>query len=275
MHKTSDIDKLNYTDFIALIKETNRCPGGKSTIRKVLINTLTNSDSRVLDVGSNTGFNTLEIARVSKARVTGIDISISCVEESIAQLSKDLESIQQNTDFMVGSAYEIPFKDQEFDLVFTGGATSFMENKAKAINEYLRVTKDWGFICMTPLVYLKNPPQSVIDSVGSIIGAEIKKMTSEDWIKVVLEVDPKLELYCKEEGTIRNDYRARIAEYIDYFMAKPHIRELSPSARNAVRKKWQNYLDVFMRNQDYLGFVILVFRKRRDIEEPSLFIPNV
>ncbi len=269
-----DINKLNYTDFIAFIKETNRCPGGKSTIRKVLVNTLTNSNSRVLDVGSNTGFNTLEIARVTKSKVSGIDISRSCVEQSILQLTTESDSIKKNTDFRVGSAYDIPFKAQEFDLVFTGGATSFMDDKRKAIDEYLRVTKDWGFICMTPLVYIKNPPQSVLDSVGSAIGAEIKKMTSDDWIDTVLKSSPQLELYYEEQATIRNDYRERVDNYINYFMTKPHIQDLDLSVRNAVQKKWRGYLDVFMQNQDYLGFAILIFRKRRDIEEPVLFVSN-
>lgn len=262
---------VNYTDFIAFIKETNRCPGGKSTIRKVLINTLTGSENRVLDVGSNTGFNTFEIARLSGARVSGIDVSKACVEESLAQLEKEADFIQARTNFLTGTAYDIPFDDQEFSLVFTGGATSFMLDKHKAMQEYLRVTKDWGFICMTPLVYVKDPPSDVLESVGAAIGVEIKKMTSKDWVDMVLDTSPNLELFYTEESIFIDDYRERVDSYIDYFIDKPHIRSLDTSAKEAIRKKWLGYLEVFMRNHDYLGFVILIFRKRRDVEEPELF----
>ena len=31
----TDIERMSYTDFIALLKETNRCPGGKKTIRRI------------------------------------------------------------------------------------------------------------------------------------------------------------------------------------------------------------------------------------------------
>jgi len=266
-----DIIKLNYTDFIALIRETNRCPGGKNTIRKVIKNTFINSRSRVLDVGSNTGFNTFEIARLSSSNVTGIDVSESCVKESIRQLHQDTVLMQQRIDFVLGSAFNIPFTDDEFDLVFTGGATSFMNDKEKAIKEYFRVTKDWGFVCMTPLVYIQEPPKKILDAVGAAIGVKIDKMIAEDWISLVLKTDKNIELFYKEEFEFRQDYNLRLDAYINYFLNKPHIKKLPADTQEAIQKKWMQYLNIFIQNHKYLGFVILIFRKRRDSEEPELF----
>ena len=266
-----DIKKMNYTDFIALIRETNRCPGGKNTIRKVLLNTFINSSSKVIDVGSNTGFNTFEIARLTGAEVTGIDVSESCVKESIRELKQDSKEIIEKVNFLLGSAYNIPYDSLIFDLVFTGGATSFMDDKEKAINEYFRVAKDWGYVCMTPLVYIKDPPQSVLDDTGDAIGIKIEKMTTSDWIKLVEKMDDKNELFYFEECLFENNYHERLESYIDFFLSKPHIKALTKESIDAIREKWTNYLKIFIKNHEYLGFAILIFRKRRDVEEPELF----
>ncbi len=96
------IKSLSYTDFISFIKETNRCPGGKDSIRKIVQNSFLDKDSRILDVGSNTGFNSLEFAHITKSKVYGIDISESCVNESINTLNKDIEEVKKGVSFKVG-----------------------------------------------------------------------------------------------------------------------------------------------------------------------------
>lgn len=138
------INNLSYTDFIALIRETNRCPGGKDTVRRVVQNSFVNRGSRVLEVGSNTGFTSLEVAHLVKCRVDGIDISENCVLEAKNKLCEDTEEIKKLVNFQVGSAYEIPFDNDTFDLLIGGGATSFMDKKKKAVSEYVRVVKPWG-----------------------------------------------------------------------------------------------------------------------------------
>ncbi len=122
-----EIEKMTYTDFIAFIQETNRCPGGKRTIRNIAQNTFLTSTKKVLDVGSNTGFNSLEFARLTNCHVSGIDISQTCVAHSNEQLSFEIPEVRENVHFQVASAYDIPFENESFDLTMVSGATSFME----------------------------------------------------------------------------------------------------------------------------------------------------
>jgi len=267
------IEEMSYTDFIALIKETNRCPGGKDTIRRIVQNSFIDSGSKILEIGSNTGFTSLELAHITNSSIWGIDVSESCVEASKELLLKDTEFVQKRVNFQVGSAYDIPFEDQTFDLVVTGGATSFMDKKQKAISEYKRVLKPWGFLSVTQLFYKRKPPREVVDSVSEAIGVKINSWTEDDWKQIFQENqhDENWELYYYEKQELQSRSRNVIDEYIDYFMKKEHLVNLDDKLKKAIRKKWKYYIDIFNENHKYLGYFIALFRKTVYPEEPELF----
>ncbi|MHB8710087.1 MAG: class I SAM-dependent methyltransferase [Minisyncoccota bacterium] len=267
-----DIEKMSYTDFIALLDETNRCPGGKKTIRRIREIIHINDETNILDVGSNTGFTSLELARITPAKISGIDISESCVDQAKKSLSEDIESVRSRVTFQVASSYSIPFSDDNFDLIMAGGATGFMDDKSKAIHEYLRVLKPWGFLVMSPLTYHTQPPQKIVDDVSEIIGTTIKPMTTKDWINIVDEISKDFEFYFSEPHKLSPRTSEEIDEYVDYFLKKDHIKILSESGKDAIKRRWLSILKVFNENHKYLGYSIIVFRKRPVVEEPELFI---
>ena len=127
-----DIKELNYVEFISFLRETNRCPGGKNTIRKVIQNTFLNERSRVLEVGSNTGFTALELARTAKCSVIGIEPVQSAVIEANRELSEDTLEIQKRVQFQLGNAYDLQFEDNSFDLVDCRWSDFFHGRKIKS-----------------------------------------------------------------------------------------------------------------------------------------------
>ncbi|MEK7534671.1 MAG: methyltransferase domain-containing protein [Patescibacteria group bacterium] len=265
------IKSLSYTDFISFIKETNRCPGGKSSIREIVHNTFVEQNCKILDVGSNTGFNSLEFAHITKSKVYGIDISESCVNEANYTLNKDTEDVRKRVVFKVGSAYDIPFEQGYFDLVMCGGATSFMENKKKAVSEYFRVLKPWGFLATTQLFYRKKPPEQVLDAVSGIIGAQIKYFNKNDWLNV-FNTNNKYELYYFKEYKFENKSRKDVEEYVTMFLQKPHIASLGQEIKKEIYKKWLGYMITFTQNNKYLSYFIALFRKNFYLEEKEFFI---
>lgn len=269
---STDIEKMEYTDFIALLKETNRCPGGKKTIRRIRELLHVDAQTKILDVGCNTGFTSLELARITPARVWGIDVSESCVIEAKELLAQDVEDMQSRVTFQVGSAYAIPFPDNEFDLVMVGGATSFMDDKSAAINEYLRVLKPWGFLVSSPLTYHTEPPQKVIDDVSAEIGVRIEPLKSGDWAKKVRKTNEAFETYFEESCSLSPRTSEEIKSHVEYFLNKTHIKDLPEEVREAIRKRWLQTLGVFNENHKYLGYDMVLFRKRGIFEEPELFV---
>lgn len=265
-----DVRKMNYVEFISLLKETNRCPGGKNAIRQILQNSFVSPQSKVLEVGSNTGFTSLEIARTAKCQTIGIDVVPEAVALSKELLAQDTPEMQRLVQFEHGSAYEIPFGDERFDLVVTGGATSFMEDKNRAVREYFRVLKPWGFLSVTTLAYYTPPPDQVIKSVSSVIGADIKPWGFEQWHEVFSKND-LFETYHCARHKMDAVSEEKLSKYVDYFMNKPHLAGLTVDTRAAIRARWTDTMTVFNENHRYLGFLLVIFRKRHLPEEMELF----
>lgn len=265
------IQALDYTDFIAFIKETNRCPGGKSSIREIAKNTFLGDDSKIIDVGSNTGFNSLEFAHITKAKVYGIDISENCVKEANTKLGEDDENVKRRVSFRIGSAYNIPFEDEYFNLVMCGGATSFMDNKSKAVEEYFRVLKPWGFLATTQLFYNKKPPKEVLDEVSRAIGVQVNYLNKNDWLNI-LAANNKYELYYFNEYNFERKNKNDVEKYVSLFIKKNHIAILDKEVKQAIYDKWLNYITIFAKNNDYLSYFIAIFRKNIYLEESEFFL---
>ncbi len=264
------VKSLNYTDFISFLKETNRCPGGKASIREIAQNTFINKDSVILDVGSNTGFNSLELAHITDAKIYGIDISDSCVDESNNLLASDISNVRERVSFQIASSYSIPFNDNYFDLVMCGGATSFMEDKNKAVSEYFRVLKPWGFLATTQLFYSKQPPEKVLAAVSDVIGMKIKYLDKNAWLDI-LNSSNKYELYYFKEYAFEHRSLKDVEDHVAMFLMKSHLVALPEEVKEEIYKKWLGYMTIFAENNDYLSYFIALFRKNHYSEEKEFF----
>jgi pseudaminic acid biosynthesis-associated methylase len=96
--------------------------------------------SRILEVGSNIGIQLALLQNMGFTNLYGIELQSYAVE-----LSK---SKTHNINIIQGSAFDIPFKDEYFDLVFTSGVLIHIHpsNISEVMNEIYRCTKKyiWG-----------------------------------------------------------------------------------------------------------------------------------
>jgi len=97
--------------------------------------------SRILEVGSNIGNQLLCLQRMGFSNLHGIELQSYAVE-----LSK---SRTRRINIIEGSAFDIPYKDGYFDLVFTSGMLIHISPSdiALAMREIHRCTSEyiWGF----------------------------------------------------------------------------------------------------------------------------------
>ena len=254
---------MNYTDFISLINEENRPPGGKKTIREIMINSFIDRKSKVLEVGCTNGFTTLEIARTMGCKTYGIDINKNSLKNARSRLSKE------RANFSYGDAYNIPFKDNSFDLVVCNNATSFMEDKKKAISEYIRVLKPWGFIAITPMYYLKNPSKKIVGEVSNIIGTKINIRKKEEWIDLISKTD--LEIYYTSDYEFKKKTEHDLERFVSESLDKENLRKLSKETFDKIKERWFYMMNVFNENLGHMGYSVILLRKRNELEEPELF----
>jgi ubiquinone/menaquinone biosynthesis C-methylase UbiE len=94
----------------------------------------------VLEVAPGPGFLAIELARDSRIRVTGLDISRTFVE--LAQ--KNAADAGVRADFQLGNASQMPFADKSFDLLVCRAAFKNFSEPERALREMRRVLRPGG-----------------------------------------------------------------------------------------------------------------------------------
>lgn len=134
----------------------------------------------VLDVGCGVGVTPCLLARRYGCRVVGVDISEKMVARARERAKK--EKVTDTVEFRVADAQDLPFEDAVFDAVITESVTAFPNDKQKAVNEYVRVTKSGGYVGLNETVWRRvPPPPEVVAWAAQDVGANLKPLTSDAW----------------------------------------------------------------------------------------------
>lgn len=267
-----EIEKLSYTDFISLIKEENRPSGGKKTIREIAINSFINENSNVLEIGCTNGFSSIEINKITKCNVTGIDINKNSISNAIEKIK--LNGLDGNKiKFEYGNAENLSkFKDNTFDLIICGNAISFISDKSKAINELIRVLKPNGFISIVPLWYKENPNQDIIKKVNHELGFDIICYYEKDWTDFS---DRNLELYYKKNYSFIYCTQEQIEKYVEKMIdSKEHLKCYSCDEIKTIKNRWRNTISIFNDNLSLTNYSVILLRKSMYEEEQEIFLTN-
>ncbi len=266
---SNEILTMNYVDFLALINETNRPPGGKDSVRRLAINSFINSNSLVLHSGCNTGFCSFEISHTTKCKVNAIDINKNMIFSARRRLEKEPIFFKKRISFDVIDAHKLPFKDNYFDLVFSGGSTAFMKNPSKVVKEYKRVCKPYGFIGDICLFYKKKPPLELLDKINKLLNLKIQPWGKDYWVS----------LYTKENLELYYDYisdmpyapkEKDVKEYAKK-MIEGSLYDYPKKVRKIAEDKLYNYMNLFNENHKFLMYGVLLFRKDFQEEQITLF----
>src|ERR687886_45799 len=105
------------------------------------------NDADVLEVAPGPGYFAIEIARLGRFHVTGLDISHTFV--GIAR--ENARQAGVNVHFQQGDASSMPFADGSFDLIVCQAAFKNFSRPGKAIDEMHRVLRDGGMAVIQDL----------------------------------------------------------------------------------------------------------------------------
>jgi arsenite methyltransferase len=169
-----------FFDFAAYVGLTKHL-GGRAATEQLAELCHLNEGKVLLDVGCGVGVTACYLAREYGCHVVGVDISEAMVAQSRARARR--EGVDKLVTFEVADAQALPFEDGQFDAVITESVTSFPEDKQKAVNEYVRVTKAGGYIGLNESTWLKfPPPDELVSWVSQDVGANAKPLSKDEWV---------------------------------------------------------------------------------------------
>lgn len=261
-----DIEEMDYNQLIGLTKETNRLPGGRKTVFEIINRTCIDRNSKVLEIGTSTGFTAIELSKLVKCDITSIDINEMSLKEAEERANQEgLDNIR----FMKADVNELPFDDSKFDLVIIGNVLSLMSNKEKAFDECRRVCKKTGFIAAVPMFYIEKPSEKLVKNVSNAIQVNITPLYKKDWDKF-FDI-PNLEVYFIED--YKFDYMGDdiIEKFVEDILKRDHLKKLNKDALEVLNKKYKDYMFLFRDNLSKMGFSIVLLSNKMLWEDPELY----
>ncbi len=94
----------------------------------------------ILEVAPGPGYHAIEMARLGRFHVTGLDISRTFVEIA----SENARQAGVSVDFRQGDAASLPFEDESFDLIVSQAAFKNFTRPVAALDEMHRVLRSGG-----------------------------------------------------------------------------------------------------------------------------------
>jgi arsenite methyltransferase len=157
--------------------------GGLKATEKLIELCHIDKDKYVLVVGCGVGVTPCYLAQKYGCRVVGVDLSERMVDRSEQRAKK--KRVEERAEFKVADAQNLPFTDATFDAVICESVNAFIEDKQKAISEYVRVIKPGGYVGLNEVTWLEAPPQDLVRYLYHIMSAEF--LTGNDGWKKLLE----------------------------------------------------------------------------------------
>lgn len=105
----------------------------------------------VLDLGCGSGAFTTLLARVvgEQGKVYAVDLQAGMLDQLKRKLARAENLGINNVTIRLASAYELPFEDDFFDLVFMVAALQEMFDRGRALREARRVLKPGGILAVS------------------------------------------------------------------------------------------------------------------------------
>jgi SAM-dependent methyltransferase len=262
-----DVAAMDYNELIALVRETNRPPGGFRSIVEIATNGFLSGGSRVLEIGTSTGLTAVELAGLVGCRVTAIDINERSLEE--ARSRAKAAGIAHLIDFERRDATDTGLERGTFDMVFCGNVTSLVDDRERALGEYTRVLRDGGFLAAIPMYYMVAPPDDLVQRVSEAIQTTVMPLDRTFWWEFF--TGDELEVVWYRDYKFDEIPGEIVDAFVDAILERPHLVALNQEALAVLRSRYRSFMHLFGENLSRMGFTVMLLRKEPAEGERELF----
>ena len=156
--------ELTYLDMQAYVGITKHI-GGRAATDELLALCHIAQAREVLVVGCGIGVSCAYIAKKHGCRVVGVDISEKMIEWSHKRAHE--ERVEDKVEFRVADVLDLPFEADRFDAVLVESVIAFVDDKARAIRECVRVTRPGGYVGLNESFFTVPPTAEPARSCGA------------------------------------------------------------------------------------------------------------
>jgi SAM-dependent methyltransferase len=212
-----------------------------------------NEKSKIADMGCGTGGQTMLLAKNAPGKITGVDLC----QDFIDQLNRKAldENLGDRVKGIVGSMDNLPFENEEFDLIWSEGAIGNIGFE-KGINYWNKFLKKGGYIAVTYESWFTNErPAEIekwwVDAVPQIttVGQNVSIMQNAGYVPVALFAAP-------ESCWIDNYYRPQEPRQEEFL--KEHRG--NKAAENFI-SLMKREADLYSKYKQYYGYVFYIGKK--------------
>ena len=167
---------IKYLDMQAYVGITKHIGGREATDELLTLCHIENAHE-VLNVGCGIGISCAYIAKKHGCRVVGVDISEKMIEWS--QKRAHEERVVDKVEFRVADIHDLPFEADRFDAVIVESVVAFVDDKAQAVRECVRVTKPDGYVGLNESFFTEAPTLEVSEMVRRELSVDLPML--ETW----------------------------------------------------------------------------------------------
>jgi ubiquinone/menaquinone biosynthesis C-methylase UbiE len=249
---------LNFLDMQGYVGVTKHIGGYEAT--NELLSLCHIEDAReVLDAGCGIGVGPAYLAGKFNCRVVGIDASEKMIEWARRRARE--EGIEDKVEFHAADILRLPFEDDRFDAVICESVLAFVEDKQRAIREFVRVTKPGGYVGLNEGFWIKQPPSEIIKRVKDALGPSI--LTLEAWQTLWEASGLEKRVVITHQIEARAEIKSRL-QWIGWrWILRAWGRALrlyitNPAIRHSIKKQFEVPTEAFQ----YVGYGLFVGRKQ-------------
>ena len=249
-------------DYQAQVGLTKHLGGMEAT--KVLIEQCSiDGDNNVLELGCGVGTSSVYLAKAHGCRVTGVDISERMIQR--ARERAQANKVDHLTTFRTADMNQLPFADSQYDVTFCESVLAFAQDKARAIAEMARVTRQGGFVAINESVWLAEPDDEQEAWFAQDMAANASTLPFDGWVGLFESAG--LNMIYKQTGRIeiKNEVRGIIQRYGWFGLLRSTLRGI---AMYFQRRDYREFVAETRKSgvapgnpEEYLGFGILIAKK--------------
>lgn len=229
-------------------------PGSADTTIKALsfIDNL-NDDSKIVDLGCGTGGQTITMAQNCKGQITAIDL----FPDFIHILNKNAQNLnlQKRVKGVTGSMDNIPFANEELDLIWSEGAI-YNIGFVRGLTEWRKYLKKGGYVAVTEASWFTDERPDEIHNFWTeaypeidTIPNKVAQMQQAGYVPVAAFIIPE---YCWTKNFFEPQKRIQ-----DAFLQK---HKDNPAAGVFVGYM-KHELELYNKYKDYYGYVFYIGRR--------------